>query len=81
MKKNNTMKNEDDLNKKITDITMLIQTKHPELSIYISEMPATIPTNKSVEINIETLSSYYNSLETMLSKYELELNPKKPVIK
>ena len=79
MKKNNTMKNEDDLNKKITDITMLIQTKHPELSKYISEMPATIPTNKSVEINVETLSSYYNSLETMLSKYELELNQKKSV--
>ena len=79
MKKNNTMKNEDDLNKKITDITMLIQTKHPELSKYISEMPATIPTNKSVEINIETLSSYYNSLETMLSKYELGLNQKKSV--
>ena len=79
MKKNNTMKNEDDLNKKITDITMLIQTKHPELSKYISEMSATIPSDKSPEINVETLSSYYNSLETMLSKYELELNQKKSV--
>ena len=81
MKINNIMKIEDDLNKKIMDITMLIQKKHPELSKYLAEMSTTIPTDKSPEINIETLSSYYNSLETMLSKYELELNPKKPVIK
>ena len=71
------MKDKVVLNKKIIDITMLIQKKYPELSKYLAEMPITIPTDKNPKINIETLSSYYNSLDSMLSKYELELNQKR----
>ena len=70
------MKNENDLSKKIIDITMQIQKKHPELSKYLTEMPETIPIDKSPEVNIISLESYLNSLETILSKYELELNQK-----
>ena len=77
MQINNIMKNEIDLNKKIIDITMLIQKKHPELSKYLAEMPVTIPDVKSPEIDVENLQKYYNSLKDLLSKYEFELNQKK----
>ena len=71
------MKTKNELNTDILNITMKIKDKFPELSKYLAEMPITIPTDKNPKINIETLSSYYNSLDSMLSKYELELNQKR----
>ena len=75
------MKTEVDLNKKILDITLLIQKKHPELSKYLAEMPVTIPDTKSPEIDAKNLHEYYKSLKELLSKYELELNQKKMINK
>lgn len=69
------------MNQKITDITMLIQKKHPELSKYLAEMHTTIAMDKNTEVTIEALENYLSSLEALLSKYELQLNQKKLLTK
>ena len=63
---------EADLNSDILKITMTIRDKYPELSKYIEEMNATIPDEKDPEITLKNLKAYYDSLNTMLSKYILE---------
>lgn len=73
------MKNESDLNKKIFEITMLIQNQHPELWKYLNEMPDTIPSIENPKINSESLQEYFNSLEQLLQNYLLE-HPKKKML-
>ena len=63
------MKTEKQLNDAILKITLLIQEKYPELSKYITEMPVSNPDIETPEINIEHLTNYYESLETILKKY------------
>lgn len=63
------MKNEEQLNADILKITMIMREKYPELSKYISEMPATIPNEENPTINIENLQDYYDSLKVILIKY------------
>ncbi|MFV8336694.1 hypothetical protein ACNQF7_11510 [Flavobacterium sp. RSP29] len=63
------MKTEKELNDAILKITMKIRNDYPELSKYLSEMPVTIPEISNPEINIKTLSDYYESLEDILKKY------------
>jgi hypothetical protein len=65
------MKTEAELNADILKITLLIQDKFPELSKYITEMPVTIPDEKHPEINLTALQDYYNSLDALLKKYEV----------
>lgn len=74
------MQSEKDLNAKILEITMLIQSKYPELSKYLSEMPATIPIENNPKINAENLQKYYNSLDQLLKKYILEHPKMKPLL-
>jgi len=69
------MESEKGLNLKILDITMTIQEKYPELSKYLEEMPVTIPYIKSPKINIRTLSSYYDSLTSLLENYVQQHTP------
>lgn len=64
-------------NKKILDITILINEKHPELSKYLEEMPITIPDESNPEINIKGLRDYYNSLNSLLNRYVESENIKK----
>ena len=66
------MATEKELNLKITEITMLIRDKYPELSKYIAEMPDTIPNDNNPEMGVETLLEYYNSLESLVSNYDHE---------
>ena len=66
------MKTETEIEDAILKITMKIKTDYPELSKYLEEMPTTIPDVKNPEINIKILQDYYNSLESLLKKY----NPK-----
>lgn len=73
------MKSERDLNKKIFEITMLIQNKHPELWKYLNEMPVTVPIVGAPKINSESLQEYYNSLDQMVQKYLLE-HPQKKIL-
>ncbi len=63
------MKNEEQWNKAILDITLKINSEFPELSKYISEMPVTIPDVEDPQINIKNLKEYYNSLDTLMKKY------------
>lgn len=59
----------DELNGAIIKITMKIQERYPELYELLSEMPVTIPNIKNPAINLETLNSYYNSLQSLVKTY------------
>ena len=63
------MKTEKELDEAILNITLKINSKYPELSKYIAEMPATIPDVKNPEMNVKVLQEYYDSLESMVKKY------------
>ncbi len=69
------MKNEEtekDLNARILKITMTIRDHYPELSKYLDEMPVTIPSENDPEITLKHLSTYYESLNSMLNKYKVD---------
>jgi hypothetical protein len=59
----------DKLNDDILKITLKIQTEYPEISVYLTEMPVTIPNVSSPKINISSLSDYYESLKILLKDY------------
>jgi len=63
------METEKELNSKILKITMKIQDQYPELSKYIEEMPITIPIEKNPEVTLKNLKAYYDSLNSILTKY------------
>ena len=63
---------ERDLNKKILKTTLIIKNKYPELIKYLEEMPDTISTEKDPKITLTVLSSYYESLSSILKKYKLD---------
>lgn len=63
---------EKDLNSKILKITLNIKDNYPELSKYLEEMPVTIPDEQNPDITLKNLSSYYDSLNSLLNKYILE---------
>jgi len=63
------MKTEKELYAAILKITMKIKIQYPELSIYISEMPVTIPNVENPIINCEVLQEYYDSLCILLKDY------------
>ncbi|WP_310556909.1 hypothetical protein [Flavobacterium sp.] len=63
------MKTESEINENILKITMTIRNEFPELMKFLNEMPVTIPSEDSPEINSRILQEYYDSLETLLRKY------------
>jgi hypothetical protein len=63
------MKAIDKLNDDILKITLKIQIEYPEISVYLTEMPVTIPNVSSPKINISSLSDYYESLKILLKDY------------
>ncbi len=65
------MKTEKMLNDDILKITMDIQNQYPELLKYLEEMPVTIPTEKNPAITAANLQSYYESLQSILTKYKI----------
>ena len=65
------MKNQEELNRDILDLTQTIQKCYPELSKYIDEMPVTIPDEAHPEITIKTLNDYYASLTVLLVDYTM----------
>ena len=70
----NILKNsmEKEYNSRILKVTMMIMEKYPELSKYIEEMQETIPDETNPEITLRNLKTYYDSLHSMLNKYQLE---------
>ncbi|TRX20974.1 hypothetical protein FNW25_15715 [Flavobacterium franklandianum] len=63
------MKTEKELYAAILKITMKIRIQFPELSIYILEMPVTIPNIENPKINCKVLQDYYDSLNILLKDY------------
>jgi len=63
------MKTEKELYTAILNITMKIKTQFPELSMYILEMPVTIPNIANPKINREVLQDYFDSLSVLLKDY------------
>ncbi|MBL7750830.1 MAG: hypothetical protein JNN29_05575 [Chitinophagaceae bacterium] len=63
------MKTESDIYINILKTTQLIHEKYPELSMFISEMPITIPDQSNPEITLDTLEAYNDSLKNLLAKY------------
>lgn len=63
------MKSENELYSDILNVTMKIKTQFPELSMYILEMPITIPNVENPKINQEVLQEYYDSLSILLKDY------------
>lgn len=64
------METEKEINAKILAITMQIQAEHPELSKLLEEMPITIPSGSDPQINLKILADYYDSLKSILKKYD-----------
>ena len=54
------MKTEKELYTAILKITMQIKTQYPELSLYLEEMPVTIPNVKNPIVNRNVLQEYYD---------------------
>lgn len=67
---------ENELNKKILELTTLIQERYPELYIHIGEFTETLTNKNHPEANVKALSEYYESLKSMTKKY-LEEKDKK----
>lgn len=63
---------EKDLNSKILEITMKIKDHYPELSQFLEEMPVTVPTENDPEITLNHLKTYYESLNSLLNKYNVD---------
>jgi hypothetical protein len=63
---------EKDLNAKILEVTIKIKDHYPELSKYLEEMPDTIPDEEDPEITLKDLSTYYESLNSLLNKYKVD---------
>lgn len=58
------------LNAQILDITMLIKKQYPELSLFIEEMPVSIPNKEYPEITVKNLTTYLESLVELKLKYQ-----------
>lgn len=68
------METKKELTDKILKITVLIQERYPQLSKYLSEVQETLPVFEHPEVDAESLSKYYQTLEEMLKDY-LEQHP------
>ena len=70
------MKTEKELNEAIVKITMLIHQEYPELSKFITEMPVTVPDEKCPDVDNKKLEEYYDSLLSLLQKYDVTHTPR-----
>ena len=58
------------INELIINITNCIHKNYPELVEYLDEMPITLPDQKHPQLNVKSLTSYYNSLVNVVAEYE-----------
>jgi hypothetical protein len=70
------LESEDDLSKRITEITTYIHEAYPELAPYISEIPITIPNDPIPEVNNKVLKDYYDYLYQIV-KNHVDSTPKR----
>ncbi len=64
------MKTELELNEMILGVTKNIREKYPELLKHLNEMPITVPYEENPGVTAKTLTSYYDSLVTLLDEYD-----------
>ncbi|OFZ54646.1 MAG: hypothetical protein A3D92_22655 [Bacteroidetes bacterium RIFCSPHIGHO2_02_FULL_44_7] len=57
---------------KILRVTSIIKLKFPELSKFLDEVPQSDFDPKHPKISLKDLNAYYQSLSSILNKYELE---------
>ncbi|TDQ31105.1 hypothetical protein [Zeaxanthinibacter enoshimensis] len=57
------------LSSEITRLTNLIETRYPELYIFLDEDPITLPSMAHIEIDTTILKEYIQSLKQMLKRY------------
>lgn len=63
------MKNSQELLKKITDLTIIIEKKYPELYQFLDENPITIAQSKNPDVNGEALKNYLDTLEELIENH------------
>lgn len=61
-----------EVNSKIMKLTMTIMNHYPELNKYLEEMPVTIPNENDPEMTLHHIKAYYESLNLLVNKYQLE---------
>lgn len=62
------------LNERILNITKVIRAKYSELLQYIEEADQRLPKRLRQDITHENLKSYYDSVDSLLNRYILELS-------
>lgn len=53
----------------INELTSVIETEYPELYIFLSENPITIPSESHPDIDLDIMKDYLESLKILLKKY------------
>ncbi len=61
-----------EMNAKILKLTLRINELYPELTKYIEEMQETVPLERKEEDLLKDLTTYHDSLNSMLNKYTLK---------
>ncbi|MGV9004958.1 hypothetical protein [Flavobacterium sp.] len=70
------MKTTEELEQSITQITTKINQEYPELTKFITEMR--ISNSQDEDVNLKSLNDYYNSLESLVTKYARTHNESLP---
>ena len=70
------METQESLHKQILLLTDLIKEKYPELQASIGQMPDTLANDSNPQLTIKLLQEYYNSLVSLVKKYEEGHSPK-----
>lgn len=65
------MKDSDNLQREITELTSHIETNYPELYRFLEENPITIPASDQPDVGTKSLEDYLESLKQLL-KHHLE---------
>ncbi len=63
------MKSKGELLNQITNITLRIERKNPELYKFLDETPLTINSKTNGEISMDVFEDYLDSLKQMLKEY------------
>jgi len=64
------LESEQDLTTRISELTTLIQEKYPELIPYLGEIPLSVPSDPTPEMNHKVLKEYYDSLFHIVKNHE-----------
>ena len=65
---------EKELNAKILQLTVKIQSEYPEIAHFLDEMPITIPRKENPKVLIGELRNHHEYLTKILQKYIKENN-------